>query len=229
MVTKSRTQFRAVPGREQGQLLPWVAFLMVSIIGIAGLSIDLGHAYVVRQELQNAANAAALAASGQVYYSSTTSQANSIATNYSGTDYNSIPGANKPVITPWCANQLMPKGETCTSSSQSNAIKVTESAAVPTLFMRILGMNTLNVQASSTASMQGAANAWNVAIILDATSSMGSWTGGTPASCAGYSSPFACSLAGVETLLGNVDPCSGASACTPSNSNFRVALFTFPT
>jgi len=36
---------------------------------MGGLVIDVGHAYVVRGQLQNSANAAALAAAGYVYTS----------------------------------------------------------------------------------------------------------------------------------------------------------------
>ena len=93
MQTKGKSPFRVPPRGERGQFLPWIALLMVSMLGIAGLSIDLGRAYVLRQQLQNVANAAALAAANQVYLSSTTSQANAIANKYGGGTYNQISGA----------------------------------------------------------------------------------------------------------------------------------------
>ncbi len=226
MPNKSQTQSRVALSSEQGQLLPWVAFLMVCLLGIGGLSIDVGRAFAVRQALQNSASAAALAASGQVYSSSSTSQAQTIATNYSGSMYNNVPGANAPIIKAWCVNMLMPTGETCTTSSPPNAVKVTESAAVPTLFMRVLGKNTLNVTVSAVASMRGPAQPWNVAIILDATSSMGN---APPAgSCTGFSSAFACAQNGVQTLLRAVDPCTNSTCAADATTNLRVSLFSFP-
>jgi len=226
---KSRTQIRVAPDCEQGQGIALVLLMMMAMLGIAGLSVDVGRAYVLRQALQNEANAGALAAAGQVYYSSSTSQAQALATAYGGGTYNAVPNANAPVITPYCLNALMPTGQTCTSTSQSNAIRLTESANMNTLFMRIFGMRTMNVHATAMASMQGSAQPWNVVIILDATGSMSN----APASgsCSGYSTKFACALHGVTTLLQRVNPCNGASTCTTGssgNSNFRVALFSFP-
>ena len=52
---------------------------ITAILGIGGLLIDVGRAYVVRADLQNYANAAALAAAGNVYNSSSTSNATSYA------------------------------------------------------------------------------------------------------------------------------------------------------
>jgi Flp pilus assembly protein TadG len=46
---------------ENGQLLPWMAMLMVVFIGAAGLTIDLGRGWVAYRQLQSAADAAALA------------------------------------------------------------------------------------------------------------------------------------------------------------------------
>ena len=45
---------------QRGQTLPFVALGMVAFVGVAGLSIDVGRAYVVRSQLQSSANAAAM-------------------------------------------------------------------------------------------------------------------------------------------------------------------------
>jgi Flp pilus assembly protein TadG len=57
---------------QRGQTLPFVALGMVAFVGVAGLSIDVGRAYVVRSQLQSSANAAALAALPNLYNSNTT-------------------------------------------------------------------------------------------------------------------------------------------------------------
>ncbi len=46
---------------ERGSVIIWVALLAVVFIGIAALAIDIGHVFVVRNELKNAADAGALA------------------------------------------------------------------------------------------------------------------------------------------------------------------------
>lgn len=45
----------------EGSIMVWTALSLVAFLGFASLAIDLGHLYVVRNELQNTADAAALA------------------------------------------------------------------------------------------------------------------------------------------------------------------------
>ena len=72
-----------------------------------------------------------------------------------------------------CLNALQPSGTTCpTTNPPPNAVKVTESTTLNTYFMRLFGYKQLSVAATATASMQGQAQPWNVAIIIDATGSM---------------------------------------------------------
>ncbi len=209
----------------RGQVLPLVALGMVALLAAAGFTIDVGHAYVVRNQLQNTANAAALAAAGEVYNTSSTDNATSVANHYAGStgdlNSNSTLGAVATAVTPKCLNMLMPPGTTCVKTGSSptppNAVQVKETASVPTFFMKILGKPTLTVVAEATASMQGVSQPWNVAIILDATSSMGD---APPAgSCTGYKTEFACALAGVQDLL---------AAVTPSNGKLQISIFSFP-
>ncbi len=47
-------------------------------------------------------------------------------------------------------------------------------------------------------------------------------------SCTGYSTEFSCALGGVQALLEAVQPCAGGTGCTSANTQFRVALFSFP-
>ena len=36
---------------ERGQVLPWVIFGMIGLLGMAGISVDVGKAYAVRNQL----------------------------------------------------------------------------------------------------------------------------------------------------------------------------------
>ncbi|MGO8750651.1 MAG: pilus assembly protein TadG-related protein [Thermoguttaceae bacterium] len=207
-------------GEQHGQALVWTAMIVTGALGIGGLLIDVGRAYVVRSQLQNYANASALAAAGEVYNTSSTNNATTYAVNYSAIgkgdeNYNASMGPINTTVATWCLNKLMPSGETCNSSSPANAVKVTETASVPTFLLRVLGFKTINVAASATASMQGAAQPWNVAIVLDATGSM---SDAPPTGSCTTNTEFACALAGIQTVLQNVN----------SSGNFRVALFSFP-
>ena len=229
-VRKSYLSFvRRVLNDQLGQTLPMVALGMVALMGICGLTMDIGHAYVVHSQLQNSANAAALAASGAVYNAQSDSvNSTSVANQYSASsgDQNvySTLGVVTTTVTMKCLNVLMPKGETCGTSTVPNAVRVTNKTSVPTYFMKIFGFPTLTVGASATASMQGVSQPWNVAIIVDATSSMST----TDSNCGGLDE-FHCALSGVQALLASTNPCPGGmTSCTPAQANVRMALFSFP-
>jgi hypothetical protein len=53
---------------QQGAVLVLVAVLMLVFIGVTALAVDVGNMVVVRNELQNAADAGALAGATQLYY-----------------------------------------------------------------------------------------------------------------------------------------------------------------
>ncbi len=221
---------RRLLGEQHGQALVWTAAGITAILGIGGLLIDVGRAYVVRADLQNYANAAALAAAGNVYNSSSTSNATYYAGLYSAgatTDenYNSGLGVVTPTVTPICLNMLM-TGTTCSASGNvSNAVKVTETATINTMLMRVMGFKTITVTATAIASMQGKAQPWNVAVVVDTTGSMSN----TDANC-GSISRLQCALDGVQTMLAATNPSCPASTnnCPSDGKNFHVALFTFP-
>jgi len=61
-----RHALRALHGRSSGQILVLVAFSMVLVLGFAALVIDIGRFMYGRQEVQNAVDAAALAAAQQL-------------------------------------------------------------------------------------------------------------------------------------------------------------------
>ena len=67
MKNNSESFVRRALRDQRGQVLPWVIFGMIGLLGIAGISVDVGKAYAVRNQLQNAVNAAALAGAADVY------------------------------------------------------------------------------------------------------------------------------------------------------------------
>jgi hypothetical protein len=215
---------------QRGQVLPWVALGLVGMLGMGGLSVDVGRAYVVHAQLQNDANAAVLAAAGLVYNTSSTNNATTEATDYSGSsgdeNVNSTLGTVNTTVKTVCLNALQPTGSTCpTTNPPPNAVKVTESTTLNTYFMRLFGYKQLSVAATATASMQGQVQPWNVAIIIDATGSMST----DDTNCGTNVTEFQCAMNGIIAMLGSTNPCqAGATSCTNSTANFHVALFSFP-
>jgi len=218
---------------DSGQALPWIAGFVSVLLGVGGgMVIDLGRAYLIRGTMQNYANAMALAASGEVYNTSVLNNASAYANDYSASqgdeNYNAGLGTVTPTVNVVCLNSLMPSGSKCTTSSAPNAVKVAETTTIPTIFMKVFGIPNLTVTASAMATIQGQAQPWNVAVIVDATDSM---VNTTDTNCSTSSSPsrFTCALQSVQTMLEAINPCaSGVTSCDNSNSVFRVALFAFP-
>jgi Flp pilus assembly protein TadG len=218
---------------QSGQVLVWVTLGFMSLIAVAGLVIDGGQAYADHAILQNSANSAALAAAGVVYNSDTTTGAVSTGTTFSGSSGDNNANTNMPgagtvstTITPVCLNLLMPTGQTCAGNGNiANAVHAFQTNTVNTFFMRFFGVKKLTIKAEATASMQGLAQPWNVAIIVDSTGSMN--TG--DANCGNGVTEFQCALTGVQTLLQTTNPaCPAGSPNCPTGASFAVSLFTFP-
>jgi Flp pilus assembly protein TadG len=221
---------------ESGQVLPWVALLMVLFLGMGGLTIDLGQAYVAYRELQASTDAAALSgAYALTLPTATTATVKAAAAAYSSVGSGANANMNLPnatiATTPECSSFVTNLGIGCTASSTGdNALVVVQQAVIPTHFIRILsvfGVNSaksLTLTAVSTAGLTGTAKQYNVAIVLDTTASMAS--SDSDASC--NSTRIACALSGVQTLLKSLTPCTATSTATSCTSFDTVSLFTFP-
>jgi hypothetical protein len=214
-----------------GQALYYAIFGLIPLLGMAGLSIDVGHAYIVQSALQNGTNAAALAAAGAPITGLTQQAAANLFGSESG-EANAIPYVTtNPTVTAVCLNMLMPTGSTCTTSSVANAVKVTQTASVPTYFLNVLNAwpfncascTALTVQAHAYAANAGPALPWNIAVIVDATGSMAN----EDSSCG--DTQMQCALQGLQLLFSGLNPCpSPMLTCTNSQAALHVALFTFP-
>jgi Flp pilus assembly protein TadG len=232
-----------------GQVLPWVTVMLFVLLGMAGLTIDVGQAYVVKAQLQNSSNAAALASAQKVYNTGATDNAPYVAKQFSSdtgklNDLSTVGAVTVTVTTP-CLNSLTAAKTGCkndasgnadvNNGSQPNAVRVKQTASVPTKFMRVFSITSVPVSATATAAF-GAAKPWNVAIIVDATPSMNNTDNST---FCGGSTAEQCALSGIRTLLGGgsdysgIPPCKANVAdsnCPSSGSDalLRVAIFAFP-
>src|SRR2546430_5154576 len=52
--------------RRKGAVVPLTAILMIFLVGMVAFSVDMGYVVLVRQELQNAADAAAMAGAAKL-------------------------------------------------------------------------------------------------------------------------------------------------------------------
>jgi Putative Flp pilus-assembly TadE/G-like len=211
----------------RGQALPWVTVMLVVIMGVAGFVVDLGHAMVCERLLQTSTNSAAMAAALQLPASTYSTYAH---------DYGSETGqgANVSPILPsvtmtvrgYCSSTVASWGVACLTPSGDNAVEVTQTAAIPTTFARVLGITTVNISASATASERGSPRApFNVAVVIDTTQSMTDQDGSS--NCSG--TRVYCAMQGIQDLLKDFSPCyTGLSSCNNQTAVDEVSIFTFP-
>lgn len=231
-------QIRVFLGRlwkgDRGQALVILTVGMTAFIGLAGVSVESGHAYYAYQELVASTNAATLAGA-QVMPNTT--QATTNVNTYSSISggLNATPLLTNVSVTPTfvCSSTVTGMGIGCETSTGasggSNALKVTQTAKVPSWFAGMFGFKTFNLSYTAMAAMHGSVGSqWNIAIVLDTTKSMSDPDSG--AQCSG--TQISCALKGVQALLDAQDmmPCAQNENCTASGTKFvdDVALYVFP-
>ncbi len=238
---------RALYRDESGQTLPFVAVMLVVLLGMTGLVLDAGHVYMCQRELQASADASALAGATAMAgatthpLATTVAGIEAIATNYSSISgdkntYKNLPSVTMvsgyPVMK--CLTTLQAQGISCVGFVPYNAIQVKLQSVVPLYFTKLFGLpSSIALQASATAAKGGGpSRPYNIAIILDSTGSMRSpdWY----CDPTGNTSKMQCELQGIQVLLHYLDPCGTShSTCTLSggqatDSVARVSLYTFP-
>jgi hypothetical protein len=229
MKSKIDKYLRHAWSNERGQALPWLVFALVGLLFITGVVTDVGRAYVAYNQLQASTNAAALAAASVTYNTSgatVQSQAGTFGSGSGGKNTIGGIGTVNTTANAVCLNILLPPSTNCTKSFVLNAVSVQQTASVPTYFLRMLGVSSIPIGTAAQAAMQGVAQQWNVAIIIDSTQSMSS---APDSNCSGFSTRFSCALGGIQAFLGATNPCApGYTSCVSSNANVHVSLFSFP-
>ena len=117
------------------------------------------------------------------------------------------------------------------SPTGDNVIQVVQTSNVPTFFIRGLALfgvhsaSSIPISAMATATMLSGKNTQvNVAMVVDTTASMGSQD--SDVNC--NNTRIHCALNGVQTLLGQLTPCTASSTQTNCTGFDQVSLFTFP-
>jgi len=227
---------------QHGQVLPWVAFMMILFLGMGAFVIDIGHAYFCYKELQAATDAAALAGAQQMKTANPIGTATAYSAVAGGNNTNpnlTLNGAASVTMVPGypvlkCLTTVTAMGVPCVAPNNANAIQVKEQAVVNTFFAQVFGIKQMTLSTTATAALAGAnAIPKNIAILLDTTASM--TTVDTDCLVSGKSAErIECAESGVAALLQNLPPCNLISGCgTVSNGVaqyplVQVSIFTFP-
>ena len=215
MKVKEKSKYHSKLFHDQrGQILPWVAVMMVTLLGVCGLTLDVARAMVVHRQLQAATNAAALAGAQQMPDGDYSGTAKSYGSGAGNSNNSATYSAGTAVVTPLCVAFLKSQGLPCSGSAGANALQIKQSANVPMLFAGLLGFKSLNISATATAAMRGSKPLpYNVAIVLDTTPSMDY----SDTNCGSGATQLTCAEGGIQQLLLNLAP-----------SVDNVSLFTFP-
>jgi len=198
---------------QHGQVLPWVAFMMMMFLGMGAFVLDVGHAYFCYRELQAATDAAALAGATQIYTSTAISTADSYGAVAGGKNtYPTLPNVSMVPGYPKleCLTTVANMGMLCEGPNNVNAIQVKEQAIIPTFFAGVLGIHQLTLSTTATAT-KGKPVPLNVALLVDTTLSMDL----VDSNCS--NTQIGCAMTGAQNLLAGLAPSVDA-----------VSVFTFP-
>ena len=119
-------------GKKNGQTLITVAVVMVVLLAMVGVAFDVGHMYRERRQLQNAADAGALAGAWEICF-------------------------GDPALAATMAEQVARENYTVevddvqVTFPNTYTVDVTVIEAVPTYFAGVVGMRTFEVPATAAA------------------------------------------------------------------------------
>jgi|CXWL01.1.fsa_nt_gi Flp pilus assembly protein TadG len=158
--------------RRRGVAAIFSLVLLVVLLGFTALTVDVGHIYNVRAELQNAADAAALAGLQMLPDQTLALQTAQEYANMNHSKYGSVVADADVVLGNWdWDSSAFTAGDTPVNAIHvfANRSKKNNNA-VNLFFAPIFGRNSTEVSASATAAM-GRAQRWDVVISQDVTGS----------------------------------------------------------
>ena len=154
---------------EVGQVLAFALVCMVVLIAMVGFAVDVGHAYLVQRQLQSGVDAAALAGAQEL---PDPTLVTTVAMNYGPNSTKNPPTAIDNAVTN-VEMKCVTTAPGCSSSFNTyNAVKVTATSKVKTYFARILGIDSLKVNATATACSPCSSKPLDIMVVLDRTGSM---------------------------------------------------------
>jgi Flp pilus assembly protein TadG len=178
---------------ERGQVIPLVALMIVVLLGIAGLTIDVGNAWLQKRRLQSSVDLALLSAAQKL---PNIAVASSDAKTYLLTNWNKVTGA--PVTT------TTSTGCQVAGCAQPDKITLSATATIPSYFAKLFGIDTWTVTAHGAACgpCDSSTSKFDVIVVLDRTYSMCLDSAGNYNGC----SDLVAAIAGVKSLLGFFNP-----------------------
>jgi len=208
-------------------VIPFVVVALVPLLGMLGLTLDIGYAYYSQRAMQSSADAAALAGASQL---PSLSDATAIANSFGAGA-----GSKNTLASSGITGVSQTVSEKCVASlpgcAPDNAVVVDENGNASTFFLRLFGVSSIPIHVRSTACGPCADRPADIVVVFDRTGSMcWTWSGANDPSCTKLHN----AKSGVETMLTALDPTldrvglvvlppvdSGKSNCsTPSSTSY---------
>ena len=213
-----RSPVRNLPRDKRGAIAVLVAFLVPVLVGVAGLSVDVGLAYAAKMKLREATQAAAL---------------------FAASSMSTAPGS--PDVPKWAVDEWRksnpPTGIAISSTttetycdavtaglpscdkSSPNVVRVTQKGSVSTHFLKALGKTSFDLSSTvAVARAGGETPRLNLMIVLDVTGSM--WSEDPTCKIPGVTGPVAkltCATYAIQKMLKSLP-----------TSRVSVGLMVFP-
>ena len=131
-------------GSEQGAVLPLMALLLVVLLGVVGFAVDLGWLYWNSVEIQHGADAAAL--SGVIYVANDADKAK-VEGRAAAAENGFVDGTlGGPDVV-----DIVSYTDDASAVANSFQLRATVTHQVPTFFMTVFGMNTVDVSHTAVA------------------------------------------------------------------------------
>jgi len=218
LLSRSARIARRFRANHSGATAVTVALLLPVMLGIGALVIDMGRAFIAQRELQAFTDASALAGAQDIYDGTAVAAANTYSATPGNLNTSRFGEVNMVAGYPSvrCLTGLQAAGIPCLGPSVANVITVRQTTSVDLFFGPLVGIDSLNIGATATASARGGASRpLNVVIVVDTTASMG----GTDRNCGlgNSSTRLDCAKQGMLALLNQFDP-----------QYDRVGLLTYP-
>ncbi|HEY3916422.1 MAG TPA: pilus assembly protein TadG-related protein [Stellaceae bacterium] len=199
---------RRVLRDKRGATAILTALMVPLFCGVGALCVDGAHIAQTERALQASTDAAALAGASKINCcAAAPGTATTVATQYSaGTgDLNALSGATVTMMSGFPQLKcLQSTGFTCSGPDSANAIAVKQQAVVPTIFAKMIGVESVTITATSTAGQQGGGNLpVDVMFVLDTTQSM---TDSDTNCSVSHATRMTCALTGIQSVLKTLKP-----------------------
>ena len=141
---------------QRGAISVAAVLSMTALMGVGAMAVDVGNVMVARNDVQNAADAAALRGAGLLYTQGSSSPNFSAMNNSPGGPVWTTANLNTPIETrdQFTVNSNYWRSLNPSAPSNEAAVRVTYTKQVGLFFAGVLGMKTMNVTATSTAIVQ---------------------------------------------------------------------------